>query len=200
MNVHYIIMARKVNLKLGERLEKAAISMIVKKGYAGASVAEIAGEAGVSSGYLYSHYKNKEDLVRSIYENRVEEFDNFIDTAIRECATVREAMVKITSYMFSMSDSKPDLVKFLFFLINEHRFHVPVSRMRATRNQCVAIREKGAATGEISPKLSLEDIFIIFFSIPLQQMQIRIDAKPKKRKFTPADVERVTTFCMKAAS
>lgn len=192
-------MSRTVNQELGARLEKATISMIVNKGYAGASVAEIARKAGVSAGYLYSHYKNKEDLVRSIYESRVEAFDNFIDTTLEECRTIREAVSRITAYMFSMSDSEPNLVKFLFFLINEHRFHIPVSRLKATRDQCVSILKKGIANGEISPTLTPEDVYIIFFSIPLQQMQIRMDAKSKAKKFSAADVERVTTFCMKAA-
>ncbi len=192
-------MARTVNKELGTRLEKATISMIVRRGYAGASVAEIAKKAGVSAGYLYSHYRNKEDLVRSIYESRVEEFDHYIDTTLDECATIREAMSRITGYMFSMTDSKPDLVKFLFFLINEHRFHVPVSRLKATRDQCVAILGKGISTREIDPSLTLEDVYIIFFSIPLQQMQVRMDAKSKRRKFSTEDAERVTTFCMKAA-
>ncbi len=88
-----------------------------------------------------------------------------------------------------MSGSEPDLVKFLFFLINEHRFHIPVSRLKATRDQCVAILKKGVSTGEISPGLTPEDVYIIFFSIPLQQMQIRMDAKSKVKKFSAADVE-----------
>jgi hypothetical protein len=50
--------------------------------------------------------------VRSIYGSRVEAFDNYIDTTLDECRTVREALSRITAYMFSMSDSEPDLVNF----------------------------------------------------------------------------------------
>ncbi len=44
--------------------------------------------------YLYSHYKNKEDLVRSIYESRVEAFDNFIDTRLK-MPDIREAVPEL---------------------------------------------------------------------------------------------------------
>jgi AcrR family transcriptional regulator len=46
-----------------ERLLDAAASVFELKGYEGATVAQIAREAGVSSGAIYAHYANKAELL-----------------------------------------------------------------------------------------------------------------------------------------
>ncbi|HKE75173.1 MAG TPA: helix-turn-helix domain-containing protein, partial [Acidimicrobiales bacterium] len=46
-----------------ERLLDAAARVFELKGYEGATVAQIAREAGVSSGAIYAHYASKADLL-----------------------------------------------------------------------------------------------------------------------------------------
>ena len=48
------------------RLEQAARSVFISKGYVGATVSDIVAEAGVSRGTLYLHYKTKVELLSAV--------------------------------------------------------------------------------------------------------------------------------------
>jgi AcrR family transcriptional regulator len=52
-------------------LIEAAARVFARRGYHGASVEEIAEEAGYSHGAVYSNFRGKEDLFMAVYERRV---------------------------------------------------------------------------------------------------------------------------------
>ena len=51
-----------------ERLERAALRVFARSGYAAASVRDVASEAGVSLGLLYNYYEGKRGLLVAIFE------------------------------------------------------------------------------------------------------------------------------------
>jgi len=54
-----------------KRLIDAAESVFARSGYHGASVGEIAREAGATTGALYSNFAGKEDLFLALFEERI---------------------------------------------------------------------------------------------------------------------------------
>ena len=53
---------------------KAATSVFAEKGYFNSKVADIAKAAGVADGTVYLYFKNKDDLLHSIFDRAMEEF------------------------------------------------------------------------------------------------------------------------------
>lgn len=51
----------------------AAIAVFAEKGFLLAPVSDIAGRAGVADGTIYRYFKNKEDLLLSIFEQKMDE-------------------------------------------------------------------------------------------------------------------------------
>lgn len=51
-----------------ENLLNAAIDLFSKKGYSGVSVRDICGKLALKESALYYHFKNKEDILNTIYE------------------------------------------------------------------------------------------------------------------------------------
>ena len=49
-----------------ERILQAALALFAREGYAGVSMADIAGELGITKGALYRHYAGKRDIFESI--------------------------------------------------------------------------------------------------------------------------------------
>lgn len=50
-----------------ERLERAALAVFARSGYAGATVRDVAREAGVAQGLLYNYYRGKHDLLAAVF-------------------------------------------------------------------------------------------------------------------------------------
>ncbi|NMB66080.1 MAG: TetR/AcrR family transcriptional regulator [Spirochaetes bacterium] len=191
-------MARIIDKTKISKLEEAAISLVVEKGYASSSVLDIAKKAGISAGYLYSHYKSKEELILSIYEKNISNFDDFIDNGIAFYNTIREFTVNYVGYMFNKANEYPDLVRFLQLLVFDRTFNIPEMRIQKTREQCKQILKKGIYTGEISKIYTPEDIYIVYFAIPFKLLEHRLSKNNGKNNFNNYDIERVTEICIKA--
>ena len=57
-----------------ERILETALNLFAREGYAGTSMADIAGELGITKGALYRHYAGKRDIFESILR-RMEQRD-----------------------------------------------------------------------------------------------------------------------------
>lgn len=55
-----------------ERILEGALKAFAKKGFYNTRVSEIASEAGVADGTIYLYFKNKDDLLISLFEDRME--------------------------------------------------------------------------------------------------------------------------------
>src|SRR5579884_4025689 len=55
-----------------ERILNAAVRVFAKKGFHAARVSEVAKAAGVADGTIYLYFKSKDELLVSLFEDRVE--------------------------------------------------------------------------------------------------------------------------------
>lgn len=55
-----------------ERIIEAAIKVFAERGFYHARVSEVAAEAGVAGGTIYNYFRNKDDLLISLFEDRME--------------------------------------------------------------------------------------------------------------------------------
>ena len=68
------IPARTVVPDKREAILRAAIKVFAGKGYFNSKVADIASEAGIADGTVYLYFKNKDDILRSIFDRTMTEF------------------------------------------------------------------------------------------------------------------------------
>ena len=61
-------MARRKSDEKRRRILEAAVRVFARKGYHGAKVAEIAKRAGVADGTIYLYFRNKEDILVSLFD------------------------------------------------------------------------------------------------------------------------------------
>src|ERR1700704_2894424 len=80
------------------RLLEAAVELLEEGGYAAASVAAIAGRAGVATGALYRHFPSKADLfVEIVREMAARKLANLGETSAKEAGTVAEKLDAIVA-------------------------------------------------------------------------------------------------------
>ncbi len=96
-----------------ERLLKAAIKVFARDGFFKAKVEEIAKLAGVATGTTYLYFKNKDDLLISIFE---EEMTPIIEKIKADLSKQESPEGRITTFIarhFEMVEQSPDLALLL---------------------------------------------------------------------------------------
>ena len=72
MNIHSLLKMTKRNHKK-ELIINAAIQVFAEKGFYNSKVADVARRAGVADGTIYLYFKNKDDILISLFEVKMEE-------------------------------------------------------------------------------------------------------------------------------
>ncbi len=72
------------NSEKRRRILDGALRAFAKKGFYNTKVSEIASEAGVADGTIYLYFKNKDDLLISLFEDRMEWINNRLEQEL-EC-------------------------------------------------------------------------------------------------------------------
>ena len=113
--------------RTGEKYEAiidAAIRVIAENGYHNAQVSKIAREAKVADGTIYLYFENKDDMLISLFNEKMGAF----------IKTVREAIARV--------DSAPDQLRELMRL--HLRTWKTIRRWRSSPDRTAAIQPEGA--------------------------------------------------------
>ncbi len=81
--------------KKHQRILKAAIKVFAEKGFYNSRVSEIAKEANVADGTIYLYFKNKDDILISLFE---EEFGRIVENTRKELAKEKDPLQKIRTF------------------------------------------------------------------------------------------------------
>lgn len=83
------------DLNKHKKILKAAIKVFAEKGFYNARVSEIAKEAEVADGTIYLYFKNKDDILISLFE---EEFGQIVENMRKELEKEKNPMQKIKRF------------------------------------------------------------------------------------------------------
>ncbi|HEX6594581.1 MAG TPA: TetR/AcrR family transcriptional regulator [Bacillota bacterium] len=75
-----------------KRIIEAAVRVIAENGYHASQVAKIAKEAGVADGTIYLYFENKEDILVSVFKEKMGQFIDQIADAIETKQTADEKL------------------------------------------------------------------------------------------------------------
>jgi TetR/AcrR family acrAB operon transcriptional repressor len=80
-----------------ERIFRAGLKVFSRKGYAAATLSDVAREAGISRGAIYWHYKNKESFFHEVEERLETYYDDMVESITQSTKPflerIREAVV-----------------------------------------------------------------------------------------------------------
>ncbi|MBO1514284.1 TetR/AcrR family transcriptional regulator [Metabacillus bambusae] len=80
----------------------AAVIVIAENGYHQAQVSKIAKQAGVADGTIYLYFKNKEDILVSLFQEKMGVFIEKIEEEIRSVETAAEKLFTLIETHFSL--------------------------------------------------------------------------------------------------
>lgn len=134
-----------------ERILDAAVLEIARHGYYRATVSTIARRAGVADGTIYLYFKNKEDLLVSIFERAMERFDREARRIVEEGgAGAEDKLRRLVALHLTLLGEDQDLAV-IFQVEFRHTLHIlerlSRSRMRDYLTLIARVVEQGKDEG-----------------------------------------------------
>ncbi|GIP20726.1 MULTISPECIES: TetR/AcrR family transcriptional regulator [Paenibacillus] len=92
-----------------ELILEAALKVIAENGFHGSQISKIAKEAGVADGTIYLYFKKKEDILISLFQERLGDLIAAFNESVKESSTADEALRKVCEIHFSELESNVNL-------------------------------------------------------------------------------------------
>ncbi len=149
-----------------ERILDAAVRVFAKKGFHATRVSEIAKTAGVADGTIYLYFRSKDELLVSLFEDRVERLLRFLHTELPERATASDRLRRIIELQLGLLEGERDLAEVVTVIIRQStklmkEYAAP--KFTAYLDAIARVVADGQATGELrddlSPHLAARAIF-----------------------------------------
>jgi AcrR family transcriptional regulator len=142
-------MNKRSGIESKQKIIKAAMDVFSRKGYAKANIREIARTAGISTGGVYLYFRNKEELYRSLINERMLDIGSKAETITGKTQSASEAL----SHFLSLHlDNALKHKEFILLHIREHGFAFGVQEkrkfFRKQRDLVERIIQRGIRTGE----------------------------------------------------
>lgn len=129
------------------KIERAALKLFIHEGVDAATTREIADKAGVSEGALYRHYKGKDELALSLFQETHNRLSQLLTEALTGAGSLdAKVHAAVTAYC-NLADE--DFLLFSFHLVSLNRY-LPYDKRReddpvsVTERIIVGLMEAGA--------------------------------------------------------
>lgn len=155
--------------KTRERLLAAARTVFAQHGFHGASVEEIASEAGYSTGALYSNFDGKEDLFLALMDHEIDAYTQEISTAVDGLSSVAERARDGAAQWMGIVDREPEMLM-LFVEFWAYAARDPGARERVAASFAKAHQVLARLIADGARELALE------LTMPAEDLAIAIDA------------------------
>ncbi len=155
------------------RIEAAALRMFTRQGFHGTNIREIAEQAGVSTGAIYTYYPSKEAIFASLVESYRSRVD---DWRRRACARLenplsRNGLKTLAAEIRALLSDDPEYLLLIYIDVvefqNQHfaeTFHdVPQQFRRLLGPALRGVRQRGGWSGQ-DPAFVLASIYLYFFT------------------------------------
>lgn len=141
-----------------QRLLAAAQRVMARKGYARATVDEIAREAGCTKGAFYFHFNSKEDMFMALLEKRFREQQEMLSVTFASLEPPHEAVRQSLEAVFVYSSRNPDwtllFMEFWLYAARHEKARQRLAQVNAMwRAFLTKILQRGQEEGIINPRI-----------------------------------------------
>ncbi|MDO8475909.1 MAG: TetR/AcrR family transcriptional regulator [Candidatus Rokubacteria bacterium] len=96
-----------------QQIIEAAVRVFARKGYYNSRVSDIAREAGIAAGTIYLYFRTKDDILVTLFRDKMAEFVGALRKAIAGEPDAASKVRRLVSLHFRMLEENPDLAEVL---------------------------------------------------------------------------------------
>ncbi|PID25024.1 TetR/AcrR family transcriptional regulator [Sporosarcina sp. P7] len=141
-----------------KQIVDAAVIVIAENGYHQAQVSKIAKEAGVADGTIYLYFKNKEDILISVFREKMAIFVENIKEILKTDLPIAEKLELVVENHFKVLQEDPHLAIVTQLELRQSNKELRFQINNVLKEYMVlldALLEEGVENGELSPNLDL---------------------------------------------
>ena len=94
-----------------QQIIEAAVRVFARKGYYNSRVSDIAREAGIAAGTIYLYFKTKDDILVTLFRDKMAEFVGALRKAIADEPDAASKVRRLVALHFCMLEENPDLAE-----------------------------------------------------------------------------------------
>ncbi len=102
-----------------DRILDAAVSVFAKTGFHATKVSDIARVAGVADGTIYLYFRSKEELLVSLFEDRVERLLRYMERELAKQETARQKFRRIVELQLGILQDERELAEVVTIILRE---------------------------------------------------------------------------------
>jgi len=102
-----------------ERILDAAVRVLARKGFHATRVSEVAKAAGVADGTIYLYFDSKDDLLVSLFEDRVERLLKFLEAELPRARTASDKLRRVIELQLGLLEGERDLAEVLTVILRQ---------------------------------------------------------------------------------
>jgi TetR/AcrR family fatty acid metabolism transcriptional regulator len=134
-----------------ERILDAAVRVFARKGFHATRVSEVAKAAGVADGTIYLYFKSKDELLVSLFEDRVERLLSFMKEELPKAPTAASKMRRVIELQLGLLEGERDLAEVITVIIRQSskllkEYAAP--KFMSYLGEIAKVVESGQASGE----------------------------------------------------
>jgi len=161
---------RELSGEKAQRIVDAMRESVAKRGAAGSTFEQVAGEAGVSRGLLHYYFGTKERLLVEVVRRDAEIRVARLDEALAKAETVDDVLDVLVSSLTDMIDNEPGFFLLLYELFSAGRQNPDIQRevgqlFDRTRTHVAEVLEAKGREGVISLRHEAEAVVCFLFAV-----------------------------------
>jgi TetR/AcrR family fatty acid metabolism transcriptional regulator len=102
-----------------ERILRAAVKVFARSGFHATRVSEVAKAAGVADGTIYLYFKSKEELLVSLFEDRVRRLLDFMRDELPRLPTAAAKLRKVIEMQLGLLEGERDLAEVITVILRQ---------------------------------------------------------------------------------
>jgi len=140
-----------------DRILRAAVKVFAKNGFYATRVSEVAKAAGVADGTIYLYFDSKDDLLVSLFEDRVSKLLAFMSETLPKLSSAPERLRAVIDMQLGLLEGERDLAEVVTVIIRQStrlmkEFAAP--KFLAYLDAIAKIVQEGQAAGDFRPDVS----------------------------------------------
>lgn len=140
-----------------ERILRAAVKVFARKGFYATRVSEIAKAAGVADGTIYLYFENKDDVLVSLFQDRITKLIDALEEAIAGESDFEARFRRVVELQLGLLDGRRELAEVVTVNLRQSsRLLKQYATPLFTRYLEVVAKlvESGQASGVVRPEVS----------------------------------------------